>query len=98
MRQYGLEDIAAFEVVVAEPDTNNRMRLRGRAWLEVHLGEALYLDQDGPRDAEHALVIERITTYGRDVDVLSAIWTGDIVVSGANYDRLREARFLFKAV
>lgn len=92
-----LEDVAAFEVAVAEPDTGNRMRLRGRAWLDVHLGESLYVDQDGPRDTEHAFVIERITTYRRDTDVLSEIWTGDIVVRGTDYDRLKGVRFLFKA-
>ncbi|HWI64960.1 MAG TPA: hypothetical protein VNT75_24285 [Symbiobacteriaceae bacterium] len=92
----GLPDVAAFEVGVALTEPGKRMRLRGRAWLELHLGDLLYADQVGPRGVEHALVIERITTYGRDVDVLPAVWTGDIVVTGADYSRLEGVKYLFK--
>lgn len=30
------------------------------------------------------------------VNILPAIWTGDIYVSGKHYDRLQGVRFLFK--
>ncbi|HWI64957.1 MAG TPA: hypothetical protein VNT75_24270 [Symbiobacteriaceae bacterium] len=96
MTDKGLPDVAAFEIGVAESECENRMRLRGRAWLEVHLGDLLYTDQDGPRGAQHAFIIERITTYGRNVDVLPEIWTGDIVVTGTDCSRLNGVRYLFK--
>ena len=72
------------------PVKENTWLVRGRAYQNLKVGDTVAIDKS------NQFTITAISTYGKGVQVLNRMLTGDLTLRGANGERLKDAGMLVK--
>ncbi len=72
------------------PVKENMWMVRGRAYQELKVGDTVAVDNS------NQFTITAISTYGKEVQELNRMLTGDLMLRGANGERLKGAGMLVK--
>jgi hypothetical protein len=73
---------------------NSHWLARGRAYGDVRVGDVIFPSTD--QTAALPFRVTAITTYGRRVDELGRMMTGDLTLEGAHGEHLGRARTLVR--
>ena len=87
---------AVFAVERSLPVTENTWLVRGRTYHDLKIGDTVAVI-DGSTAASQ-FIITAISTYGKEVQKLNRMLTGDLILRGANGDGLKEAGMLVKSL
>ena len=72
------------------PVKENTWRVRGRAYQDLKVGDTIAIDKS------NQFTITAISTYGKEVQELNRMLTGNLMLRGANGERLKGARMLVR--
>lgn len=83
-------NVQAFETVRAAPSGGGRMRVEGRAYELIRIGDDLYIDSTSP-----PLRVVEIASYGAALEELYPVMTGALVLDGPGVERVMDTAALY---
>lgn len=93
-----MNEQTVFEVVDVSLFRDDVWLVRGRAWEDVRLGDCLAVGASEANDGtpRPSFEIVGISTYGREIDELNRMMTGNLLLHGPAGDRLLGTEFLIR--
>ena len=84
-----------FEIVESGQSGERTWRLRGRAYNDIRIGDEVFVETArGDISQSQPYRVIAISTYGQEVEELSRMLTGDLIVQGDNCPLLRQGTML----
>lgn len=86
-------DPNSFIVEIVENLDNGRWVIRGRACEDLSIGDIL---TDTSQGSKVIVKVQSISSYGREINVLYKMMTGNLFIVGKNIDKLKSVKYLHK--
>jgi hypothetical protein len=89
------KEIFAIEDVL--PVDTNAWRVKGRAYEDLKVGDVVTISEKSQGRTIRELtqyVVDAISTYGKSVDTLNQMLTGELLLRGTNGEKLKAERML----
>jgi hypothetical protein len=90
----------AFMIVEVDIQGNDEVIVKGRAYLDILVGDVLYGENVNEELIEQCskFVVEKITSYGKETPILSSVMTGNLLLKGVDTFRLSDCKMLHKCI
>lgn len=72
------------------------MIVKGRAYIDIRVGDILYTKNNDKEKISCS--IEKMSSYGRETEVLSSMMTGDVTLKLLQNVNLKDSRMLYKDI